>query len=93
MQALYWAVFNGLVINLWPRSSIIATLATMTIYRGATLVFTDGNPISGLTQDPLFHGLPRDIAGLPVPAITMFLAFTRPLVCIEPHILGRKHTP
>ncbi|MDU3777405.1 MAG: ribose ABC transporter permease [Veillonella sp.] len=67
---------NGLVITYGRVAPFIATLATMTIYRGATLVFTDGNPISGLTQDPLFHGFGQgDIAGLPVPAITMFLAF------------------
>ena len=43
---------NGLVITYGRVAPFIATLATMTIYRGATLVFTDGNPISGLTQDP-----------------------------------------
>ncbi|MBS5148146.1 MAG: ribose ABC transporter permease [Veillonella sp.] len=66
-------------------------LATMTIYRGATLVFTDGNPISGLTQDPLFHGFGQgDIAGLPVPAITMFLAFIALWFVLSRTSLGRK---
>lgn len=67
---------NGIVIAYGKVAPFIATLATMTIYRGATLVFTDGNPISGLTSDPLFHGFGQgDIAGLPVPAITMFVSF------------------
>lgn len=27
----------------------------MTIYRGLTLVYTNGNPISGLSDDTMFH--------------------------------------
>ena len=82
---------NGLVITYGRVAPFIATLATMTIYRGATLVFTDGNPISGLTQDPLFHGFGQgDIAGLPVPAITMFLAFIILWFVLSRTSLGRK---
>ena len=82
---------NGLVITYGRVAPFIATLATMTIYRGATLVFTDGNPISGLTQDSLFHGFGQgDIAGLPVPAITMFLAFIALWFVLSRTSLGRK---
>ena len=78
---------NGLVITYGRVAPFIATLATMTIYRGATLVFTDGNPISGLTQDPLFHGFGQgDIAGLQF-QLSQCSSFHRPLVRIEPHIL------
>ena len=73
---------NGLVITYGRVAPFIATLATMTIYRGATLVFTDGNPISGLGQG--------DIAGLPVPAITMFLAFIILWFVLSRTSLGRK---
>ena len=38
---------NGLFIT-WGRvTPFIATLATMTIWRGATYVFTGGNPVTG----------------------------------------------
>ena len=47
---------NGLAVTFGRVAPFIATLATMTIYRGATLVFTNGNPISGLTNNELFHG-------------------------------------
>ena len=47
---------NGIIISYGKVAPFIATLATMTIYRGATLVYTNGNPISGLTDDPLFTG-------------------------------------
>ena len=91
--ALSSAVMANLIVTgTYGRvAPFIATLATMTIYRGATLVFTDGNPISGLTQDPLFHGFGQgDIAGLPVPAITMFLAFIILWFVLSRTSLGRK---
>ncbi len=39
-------VTNGLIITKGRLQPFIVTLATMTIFRGATLVFTDGKPIS-----------------------------------------------
>lgn len=60
---------NGIIIAYGKVAPFIATLATMTVYRGATLVYTNGNPISGLTEDPIFTGLGQgDVAGIPVPA-------------------------
>lgn len=47
---------NGLVIAYGKVAPFIATLATMTIYRGLTLVYTNGNPISGLSDR---HYVPR----------------------------------
>lgn len=83
---------NGLVITYGRVAPFIATLATMTIYRGATLVFTDGNPISGLTQDPSFHAFGQgDILGLPIPALTMFISFLVLWFILQKTSLGR-HT-
>lgn len=39
-------LLNGLIISKGKLQPFIVTLATMTIFRGATLVFTDGKPIS-----------------------------------------------
>ena len=39
-------VTNGIIISKGKLQPFIVTLATMTIFRGATLVFTDGKPIS-----------------------------------------------
>lgn len=41
---------NGLLISKGKLQAFIATLATMTIFRGATLVFTNGTPISKLPE-------------------------------------------
>ena len=78
---------NGLVITYGRVAPFIATLATMTIYRGATLVFTDGNPISGLTQDPLFHAFGQGILQASGTGYHNVPSFHHPLVRIEPHIL------
>ncbi len=82
---------NGIIITAGRVAPFIATLATMTIFRGATLVYTDGKPISGLTDHPLFTGFGvGDIAGIPVPAITMFLFFFLFWFVLAKTPLGRK---
>ena len=82
---------NGLAVTFGRVAPFIATLATMTIYRGATLVFTNGNPISGLTNNELFHGFGQgDLLGLPVPAITMFICFLVLWFVLQKTSLGRR---
>ncbi|MEH6857894.1 ribose ABC transporter permease RbsC, partial [Priestia megaterium] len=44
-------MINGLLITKGKMAPFIATLATMTIFRGLTLVYTDGNPITGLGEN------------------------------------------
>ena len=82
---------NGLVIAYGKVAPFIATLATMTIYRGLTLVYTNGNPISGLSDDPLFQNFGQGfIMGLPVPALIMLLAFAVSWFILRKTPLGRK---
>lgn len=82
---------NGIIVAYGKVAPFIATLATMTIYRGATLVYTNGNPISGLSDDPIFMGLGQgDIAGVPVPAILMLIAFLVLLFILNKTPLGRQ---
>lgn len=82
---------NGIIVAYGKVAPFIATLATMTIYRGATLVYTNGNPISGLSDDPIFMGLGQgDIAGVPVPAILMIIAFLVLLFILNKTPLGRQ---
>ena len=82
---------NGVIVAYGKVAPFIATLATMTIYRGATLVYTNGNPISGLTDAPIFTGLGQgDVMGVPVPAILMFIAFFILLFVLNKTPLGRQ---
>ena len=90
MLAILGAV-NGLVIAYGKVAPFIATLATMTIYRGLTLVYTNGNPISGLSDDTMFHDFGQGFfMGLPVPAIIMLLAFAVSWFILRKTPLGRK---
>ncbi|HEN7107566.1 TPA: ribose ABC transporter permease [Streptococcus agalactiae] len=70
-------MLNGLFISYGKLTPFIVTLATMTIFRGATLVYSNGNPITaGLSDSFLFQFLGQGyIVGIPFPVILMFLTF------------------
>lgn len=82
---------NGIIISYGNVAPFIATLATMTIYRGATLVFTNGNPISGLTDDPMFTAFGQGfLLDIPVPAIITLISFIVLLFVLSKTPLGRE---
>lgn len=69
---------NGFIIAKGKLQPFIATLATMTILRGLTLVFTDGKPITlGSSELAVNFGKigGGSILGIPTPAIIMILIF------------------
>lgn len=69
---------NGFVISKGKLQPFIATLATMTVLRGLTLVFTDGKPIT-LGSSDLAINFGKigggEILSIPTPAIIMILVF------------------
>lgn len=82
---------NGLLITKGKMAPFIATLATMTIFRGLTLVYTDGNPITGLGDNYYFQLFGRGyFLGIPVPAITMMLAFIVLWIILHKTPFGRR---
>ncbi|MED3852307.1 ribose ABC transporter permease RbsC [Priestia megaterium] len=84
-------MINGLLITKGKMAPFIATLATMTIFRGLTLVYTDGNPITGLGENYYFQLFGRGyFLGIPVPAITMILAFAVLGVILHKTPFGRR---
>lgn len=63
----------------------------MTVFRGLTLVYTDGNPITGLGTNYAFQLFGRGyFLGIPVPAITMVLAFVILWVLLHKTPFGRR---
>ncbi len=66
-------LFNGIFVSFARIAPFIVTLGGLTIFRGATLVYTDGRPITGLPEafDVLGNGA---WLGIPVPVWVM-LAF------------------
>ncbi|EHN58470.1 MAG: ribose ABC transporter permease [Oenococcus sp.] len=84
---------NGLLITKGGAAPFIVTLATMTIFRGATYVFTDGSPITGakITNNYSFQVLGRGyFLGIPVPVIIMFAAFVVLYLLLHRMSFGRK---
>lgn len=82
---------NGLLITKGKMAPFIATLATMTIFRGLTLVYTNGNPITGLGDDLSFQLFGRGyFLGIPVPAITMMIVFAVLWIILHKTAFGRK---
>ncbi len=65
---------NGIIIAKGKLQAFIATLATMTIFRGVTYVFTKGIPISGLDQSFMAIGNEK-VLGIPWPIIIMLGIF------------------
>lgn len=61
-------IVNGILISKGRLQAFIATLATMTIFRGATLVFTNGTPISKLPEEFVNIGNGK-IGFLPIPVL------------------------
>lgn len=67
-------LINGLFVSQGKVPAFIATLGTMTALRGLTLVFTEGRPITGLTDSFRFIGRGY-LLGIPVPVIIMAAVF------------------
>lgn len=83
--------FNGLIITKGKVAPFIATLATMTIFRGLTLVYTDGKPITGLSDSASFVLMGRGyFFGFPVPVIWMLLSFFVLFFILKKTTFGRR---
>jgi len=73
---LVMGAINGFVITKGKVAPFIATLATMTIYRGLTLVYMDGKPITGFDDNAGFMMFGQGyLLGIPIPVITMLITF------------------
>ncbi len=82
---------NGLIIAKGKVAPFIATLATMTIFRGLTLVYTEGRPISGLGDSMAFQMLGKGyLFGIPVPVITMSISFAVLYFILKKTTFGRR---
>jgi len=67
-------LFNGLIVAKGRIQPFIVTLATMTIFRGATYVYTNGSPISGLGSQFMVIGN-GEIAGISLPIFLILIVF------------------
>lgn len=81
-------LFNGLLITRAGIPPFIATLGTMTVARGFTLVYTDGRPITGMEEAFRYLG-GGYLAGIPVPVVIMLVIFAIAYIMLKKTRLGR----
>jgi ribose transport system permease protein len=81
-------VMNSVVISYLRVNSIITTLATMQIVRGAAYIYTGGNSIYVSDQALEWFGSGR-VVGAPVPAILMMLSFVGVWLVMKYTVFGR----
>ena len=81
-------LINGLLIAKGKLQAFIATLATMTIFRGATLVFTNGTPISKLPEKFVNIGNGK-IGFMPIPVITTVIVLIIAIYVLSQTRFGR----
>ena len=81
---------NGVLVAYGGLSAFVATLATMTAFGGAALLYTDGATIfSGIPE--AFHFLGQGSIGpIPVPVIIMAMVVFATWVLLEQITLGRR---
>ncbi|WP_262121425.1 ABC transporter permease [Anaerococcus sp. Marseille-Q5996] len=88
---LILGLINGFLITKGKLAPFIVTLATMTIFRGLTLVYTDGRPIAGPKDNFAFKFLGKgQFFGVPFQVILFALAFLILWTILNKTALGRK---
>ncbi len=79
---------NGALVTAGRLPPFIATLGMMSVARGASLMFSDGRPISGFTDG--FRALAGGrIAGVPIPVLVMAATYVLAHVVLSRTVLGR----
>lgn len=68
LVGLCCGAINGIIIAKLKLPDFIVTLGTMSIYRGAALIYTNGQPIYGIDETfrTIFAGV---VAGVPTPVV------------------------
>lgn len=74
LAGLLLGFINGFVIAQWKIAAFIVTLGMMTIGRGLTFIYSDGQPVSGLSSNYLAIGQ-SNFLGLPLPVWILAIAY------------------
>lgn len=84
--------FNGVLVSFGKLQPFIATLATMSLWRGFTLVITQARPIS-VRGAPAFQAFrfigSGSFLGLPIPVWIMFAVFILAYIILRHRSIGR----
>lgn len=84
-------LISGFFVTKGRLQPFIATLITMTVYRGLTMIYTNGKPISNLGDSSLLKLIGKgNILGIPVPVILLVLIFVGFFVLLNKTTFGRR---
>ena len=86
---LLCGLINGVLIAKLKLPDFIVTLGTMSIYRGAALIYTDGKPIYGIDRSfrSTFAG---EVLGIPTPVILALIVSVLAYLLIRYTALGEQ---
>lgn len=82
---------SGALITKGRLQPFIATLITMTVFRGLTMIFSGGMPISNLGNDPFLMGIGKGtLLFIPVPVWVMLAMFALFFFVLNKTTFGRR---
>lgn len=82
-------LFNGLIITKLSINPLIATLGTLSVYRGLTFIVSDGVAI-GVTEAPFLDIGSGRLAGIPNPLVILLVVFAVLAVVLHGTDIGRN---
>ncbi|WP_003542240.1 ABC transporter permease [Desulfotomaculum nigrificans] len=89
LVGLVAGTINGTIIAVGRVAPFIATLATMTLFRGGTLIYTEGRPVRAVAEG--FNSLGGGYIGpIPTPVIIMALVVLAAWFVLSQMTLGRR---
>ncbi len=81
---------SGLLVTKGRLQPFIATLITMTVFRGVTMIYMDGKPISNLGDSLLLKAVGKgNLFMIPIPVLLFLLVFIIFLFILQKTTFGR----
>lgn len=82
---------SGLMVTKARLQPFIATLITMSAYRGLTMIVSDGKPVSNLGESEFLYIIGKGVfLGIPMPVWILFIVFFIFLFVLKKTVLGRQ---
>jgi len=86
-----FGLISGLLVTKGRLQPFIATLITMTVYRGLTMIFMDGKPISNLGDSFFLKVVGKgNLFSIPIPVILFLVVFAIFVFVLEKTTFGRR---
>lgn len=86
-----FGALSGILVTAGKLQPFIATLITQIVFRGFTMIFTEGKPISNLGDSYFFKFIGKgNLFGIPFPVILFIVAFVLMWFVLEKTTFGRR---